>query len=332
MSLYNYISVIGGLAFFLFGMTVLSSSLKKVAGERLEAVLQKMTGSPVKGLLFGAIITIAMQSSSALTVMLVGLVNSGIMTLTQTVGIIMGSNIGTTLTAWILSLSGLETDNILLLMLKPAYFAPVLALIGVFFIMAGKDQHRKNIGYVMAGFSVLMQGMNWMSEALSPLAEMPEFTNILTAFQNPILGVLVGTVFTGVIQSSAASVGVLQALSLTGNVSYGVAIPIIMGQNIGTCVTALLSSVGVSKNAKRVALIHVSFNVIGTVIGLIIYLICGWVFRLHFLDEMISPFAIAVFHSVFNVASTIILLPFSKQLVQLAEWLKKDDEKEAILS
>lgn len=328
MSLYNYISVIGGLAFFLFGMTILSSGLRKIAGDRLENVLQKMTDHPLKGLIFGAMITIAMQSSSALTVMLVGLVNSGIMTLAQTVGIIMGSNIGTTLTAWILSLSGVKTDNVLLLMLKPEYFAPVLALVGVVFIMGGKEQKRKNLGYVLVGFAILMHGMEMMSDSLSPLAEMPEFTSILTTFKNPLLGVLIGMAFTGIIQSSAASVGVLQALSITGHISYGVAIPIIMGQNIGTCVTALISSVGVSKNAKRVSVIHVSFNVIGTMIGLIVYLICERVVQLSALDEIITPFAIAGFHSVFNVVTTLVLLPFTKQLVYLAEHLIKEDDTE----
>ena len=247
----------------------------------------------MKGLLFGAMITIAMQSSSALTVMLVGLVNSGIMSLAQTVGIIMGSNIGTTLTAWILSLSGVKTDNVLLLMLKPEYFSPIIALIGVILVMGGKEQNRKNLGFVLVGFAVLMHGMEWMSDSLSPLADMPEFTSILTAFSNPLFGVVIGAVFTGVIQSSAASVGVLQALSLTGHISYGVAIPIIMGQNIGTCVTALISSVGVSKNAKRVSVIHVSFNVIGTAIGLIIYLFCEYALQLPIFDKMITPFAIA---------------------------------------
>ncbi len=325
MGFHNLISVIGGLAFFLFGMNVLSSGLKKVAGEKLEAILQKMTDHPVKGLVLGAIITIAMQSSSALTVMLVGLVNSGIMTLDQTVGIIMGSNIGTTLTAWILSLSGMETDNLLLAMMKPENFSPILALFGVILIMAAREQSRKDVGHVMVGFAILMQGMEMMSDSLAPLASVPEFTSILTAFKNPFLGVVIGMLFTGIIQSSAASVGVLQALSLTGHVTYAIAIPIIMGQNIGTCVTALLSSFGVSKNAKRVSIIHVSFNAIGTLIGLVIYLFCAWVLRLAVLDEMITPFAIAAFHSVFNILTTLILLPFSKHLVRIARRVVRDD-------
>ena len=330
MSIYSLIAVIGGLAFFLFGMNVLSSGLKKVAGDRLENVLQKMTDHPMKGLLFGAIITVAMQSSSALTVMLVGLVNSGIMTLGQTVGIIMGSNIGTTLTAWLLSLSGVQTDNVMLAMMKPENFSPLLALVGVVLMMAAKSQKNKDLGSVLIGFAILMHGMEWMSDSLSPLAEVPEFTGILTAFRNPFLGVLIGTVFTGVIQSSAASVGVLQALSLTGQISYGVAIPIIMGQNIGTCVTALLSSIGVSKNAKRVSVIHVSFNLIGTAIGLIIYLICDYAIGLAILDTSITPFAIAAFHSIFNVTTTLILLPFTKQLVRIAESVVKEDGAEEI--
>ena len=330
MDMYSLVSIIGGLAFFLFGMNIMSSGLKRVAGDRLESVLQKMTDSPIKGLIFGAAITIAMQSSSALTVMLVGLVNSGIMSLLQTVGIIMGSNIGTTLTPWLLSLSGVKTDNPVLLMMKPEYFSPIIALIGVLLIMGGKKQKHKDVGFVLVGFAVLIHGMEWMSDALSPLAEMPEFTGILTAFRNPLLGVVIGTVFTGIIQSSAASVGVLQALSLTGHITYGVAIPIIMGQNIGTCVTALISSFGVSKNAKRVSVIHISFNMIGTAIGLIIYLFCEWVLGLQVFDETITPFAIACFHSAFNVLTTIVLLPFSKSLVALAEHLIKEDGKEEV--
>lgn len=326
MTFFNIIAMVGGLAFFLFGMNVLSTGLKKVAGNQLETVLQKMTDFPIKGLFLGIIITILMQSSSALTVMLVGLVNSGIMSLAQTVGIIMGSNIGTTLTAWILSLSGLETDNILLAMMKPTNFAPIVAIIGVVLIMAAKEQRKKDIGSVLVGFAILMHGMEVMSDSLAPLADMPEFANMLTAFNNPLLGVLMGTAFTAVIQSSAASVGVLQALSLTGAVSYGIAIPIIMGQNIGTCVTALLSSIGVSKNAKRVSVIHISFNLLGTAIGLVIYGVCSSLFHLPILQEAITPFAIAAFHSVFNVATTLILLPFTRQLVRIAENVIKDDE------
>ena len=251
MDIYSIITLCGGLAFFLFGMHVMSGSLEKVAGGKLEGILKTLTSNPGKSLVLGAVITIAIQSSSALTVMLVGLVNSGIMDLSQTVGVIMGSNVGTTLTAWILGLNGLKTDNFFLSMLKPENFSPIIALIGVIMIMGAKSAKKRDVGTIMVGFSVLMFGMDLMSDSVAPLANMPEFTSILTAFNNPILGVLIGTVFTGIIQSSAASVGVLQALSLTGSITYGMAIPIIMGQNIGTCVTALLSSIGVNKMLKR---------------------------------------------------------------------------------
>ena len=297
MNIYSILQLCGGLAFFLFGMHVMSGSLEKLAGGNLQKILKEVTSNPIKSLFFGAIVTIAIQSSSALTVMLVGLVNSGIMELAQTVGVIMGSNIGTTLTAWILSLSGIESDNLFISMLKPENFSPIIALIGVIMIMGSKKEKRKDVGIIMAGFAVLMYGMQLMSGAVSPLADMPEFTGLLTTFNNPFLGVLVGAVFTGVIQSSAASVGVLQALAMTGAISYSMAIPIIMGQNIGTCVTALLSSIGVNKNAKRVSIIHIS----------------------------ITPVMIAVFHSIFNIATTIILLPFSNTLVKIAKKLVTTD-------
>ena len=231
-----------------------------MAGGKLERILKRMTSSPLKSLLLGAGITIAIQSSSAMTVMLVGLVNSGIMQLEQTVGVIMGSNIGTTLTAWILSLAGIESENVWLKLLKPENFAPIIALVGIILLMAAKEKRKKDIGVICIGFSILMYGMELMSGAVSPIAEIPEFQHLLTAFKNPLLGVLVGAVFTGVIQSSAASVGILQALSMTGSITCSMAFPVIMGQNIGTCVTALLSSFGVNKNAKRVAAIHMSFN------------------------------------------------------------------------
>lgn len=319
MNIYSILQLCGGLAFFLFGMHVMSGSLEKLAGGNLQKILKGLTSNPAKSLFFGAVITIAIQSSSALTVMLVGLVNSGIMELGQTVGVIMGSNIGTTLTAWILSLSGIQSESIFISLLKPENFSPIVALIGVIMIMGAKSEKKKDAGVIMAGFAVLMYGMQLMSGAVSPLADMPEFTSILTTFNNPLIGVLTGAVFTGVIQSSAASVGVLQALAMTGAISYGMAIPIIMGQNIGTCVTALLSSIGVSKNAKRVSVIHVSFNVFGTIIGLIIYYILRYGAGLSIFDGSISAFAIAGFHSVFNVATTIILIPFGKYLVKIAQ-------------
>ena len=274
MDLFSFIMLGGGLAFFLYGMNVMSSGLERMAGGKLEGALRRMTSSLWKSLALGAGITIAIQSSSAMTVMLVGLVNSGIMDISQTVGVIMGSNIGTTLTAWLLSLVGLETSNVALKLLKPEHFSLIFALVGAIMIMMGKKQRQKDIGSIFVGFAVLMYGMKLMSNAVSPLADSPQFASLLTAFENPILGVLVGAVFTGIIQSSAASVGVLQALALTGSITYGMAIPIIMGQNIGTCVTALISSIGVSRNAKKVAIIHISFNLIGTVVLLAIYLIC----------------------------------------------------------
>lgn len=334
MNIYSIITLCGGLAFFLFGMHVMSGSLEKVAGGKLEDILKTLTSNPGKSLMLGAVITIAIQSSSALTVMLVGLVNSGIMSLSQTVGVIMGSNVGTTLTAWILGLNGLKTDNIFLSMLKPENFSPIIALIGVIMIMGAKSAKKRDVGTIMVGFAILMFGMELMSDSVAPLADMPEFTNILTAFKNPLLGVLIGTVFTGIIQSSAASVGVLQALSLTGSITYGMAIPIIMGQNIGTCVTALLSSIGVNKNAKKVSVIHISFNLIGTIIGLIVYFIAKDLIRFDGFDNAISSFAVAGFHSVFNIATTIILIPFSKKLVDLANLVIKEtgsEEKTVLL-
>ena len=258
MDIFSLFTLCGGLAFFLYGMNVMSKSLEKMAGGKLERLLKKMTSNPLKSLLLGAGITIAIQSSSAMTVMLVGLVNSGVMDLGQTIGIIMGSNIGTTLTPWILSLSGLEGDNFWLKLLKPENFSPVVALIGIILIMGSKKQRKQDVGRIMVGFAILMYGMELMKDAVSPLADMPEFSQILTAFNNPLVGVLVGAAFTGLIQSSAASVGILQALALTGSITFGMAMPIIMGQNIGTCVTALISSIGVSRNAKRVSAVPVS--------------------------------------------------------------------------
>ena len=328
MNIYSIFTLCGGLAFFLFGMHVMSGSLEKVAGGKLEDILKTLTSNPGKSLILGAVITIAIQSSSALTVMLVGLVNSGIMSLSQTVGVIMGSNVGTTLTAWILGLNGLKTDNIFLSMLKPENFSPIIALIGVIMIMGAKSAKKRDVGTIMVGFAILMFGMELMSDAVAPLADMPEFTNILTAFKNPLLGVLIGTIFTGIIQSSAASVGVLQALSLTGSITYAMAIPIIMGQNIGTCVTALLSSIGVNKNAKKVSVIHISFNLIGTIIGLIVYFIAKDLIRFDGFDSAISSFAVAGFHSVFNIATTLILIPFSGLLVKLANLVIKETGKE----
>ena len=319
MNIFSLFTLCGGLAFFLYGMTVMSKSLEKMAGGRLERLLKRMTSTPIKSLLLGAGITIAIQSSSAMTVMLVGLVNSGVMELGQTIGVIMGSNIGTTLTAWLLSLTGIESESFFVNFLKPKNFSPLLALAGILLIMGSKKQRRRDVGRVMMGFSILMYGMELMSGAVAPLADMPEFADLMTAFTNPLLGVLVGAAFTGIIQSSAASVGILQALAMTGSVTYGMAIPIIMGQNIGTCVTALISSIGVSRNAKRVSVIHISFNLIGTAVGLIV--LCGGnaLFGFPFLSNSVNAVGIALCHTIFNVCTTILLLPFTRQL----EWLAK---------
>ncbi|MCI9578766.1 MAG: Na/Pi cotransporter family protein [Oscillibacter sp.] len=327
MDIFSLFTLCGGLAFFLYGMTTMSKSLEKMAGGRLERLLKRMTSNPMKGLLLGAGITIAVQSSSAVTVMLVGLVNSGVMELGQTIGVIMGSNVGTTLTAWILSLTGIESESVLLNLLKPENFSPLFALAGILLIMGSKRQRRRDIGRILIGFAILMSGMEMMKNSVSPLAEMPGFSDLLTAFRNPLLGVAVGAVFTGVIQSSAASVGILQALALTGSITYGVAIPIIMGQNIGTCVTALISSIGVSRGAKRVSVIHIAFNIIGTAIGLILF--CGGdlLFHFPFMDSAVGAVGVALCHTVFNIGTTALLLPFSRQLEWLARAAVKEEDK-----
>ena len=328
MSVFNIITLLGGLALFLFGMSVMSNALEKTAGGKLEKILQKMTDKPIKALLLGAAITATIQSSSAVTVMLVGLVNSGIMQLGQSVGVIMGSNIGTTITAWILSLAGIESDNFFVSLLKPSSFSPIIAFIGIIMMMTSKKTRSKDIGSICMGFAVLMFGMELMSDSMAPLAEMEEFRNIMVMFNNPLLGLIVGIVMTAVIQSSSATVGILQALSLTGGLSYGMAIPLIMGQNIGTCVTALISSVGVSKNAKRVAVIHIYFNLIGTAVLLSLFYGFNAFLDFPFVEKAIAPAGIAIVHSIFNVATTIILFPFGKQLEKLAVKTVKDKEAE----
>jgi len=326
MDIFSIFSLLGGLAFFLYGMNVMSGGLEKTSNGTLNSNLKKVTKNRFVALIFGAGMTVAVQSSSAVTVMLVGLVNSGILEFGQTIGVMMGSNVGTTLTAWILSLAGIDSDVFWLELLKPANFSPLFALVGIILLMVCKKQKAKSIGEVLIGFAILMFGMNVMSDAMKPLAEMPEFGQLLTAFRNPILAVLVGAVFTGVIQSSAASVAILQALSMTGGVTYGMAIPIIMGQNIGTCVTALISSIGVSRNAKKVAVVHLSFNLIGTTICLIPFCIYDAIAPA-FGNMEISPFMIAICHSIFNVVTTAILLPFIKQLEWLANKIIPDTGK-----
>lgn len=321
------IELFGGLAFFLYGMNVMSSGLEKMAKGKLEKTLIGVTSKPFLALVFGAGITIAIQSSSALTVMLVGLVNSGLLQFGQTIGVLMGSNIGTTLTAWILSLAGLEGGNIFLDLLKPKNFSLIFAFVGVIMIMAGKKQKQKNIGAIFVGFAVLMFGMNLMSDAMEPLTEKPAFTSLLTAFENPFIAVLFGAVFTGVIQSSAASVGILQTAAVAASgVTYRMAIPIIMGQNIGTCITAVISSIGVSRNAKKVAVVHLAFNILGSLIFLIPFCILSYAIDFSMLDRKISPFEIAIVHSLFNISTTAILFPFAKQLEKLANKLVPENE------
>lgn len=332
MDIFNLFTLLGGLAFFLYGMNVMSSGLEKMVGGKLERVLKSMTSNKLKSLFLGAVITIAIQSSSAMTVMLVGLVNSGIMELSQTVGVIMGSNIGTTLTAWILSAAGIESDNFFMRMLKPESFAPVLALVGVLLMMACKQGKKRDIGSILVGFSVLMTGMTLMSGSVSGLADLPVFQDILVMFKNPLAGVLLGAVITGIIQSSAASVGILQSLSMTGSITFGMALPIIMGQNIGTCVTSLISSIGTNKNAKRVTAVHIYFNVLGTIICLSAFYALNALFHFDFVNRPINTLGIAVVHSLFNVITTVILLPFSKQLEKLATvTIREKSTKEELL-
>ena len=319
MDIFSILTLIGGLAFFLFGISLMSSGLEKIAGGKLEQLLKKMTSNPVKSFALGAFITSVIQSSSAVTVMLVGLVNSGIMNLSQTVTVIMGANVGTTITAWILSLTAIqESAGWFFKILKPESFSPVLAFIGVCMIMISKNNRRKNTGSVLMGFAILMFGMELMSGAMAPLADVPQFKNMMTAFSNPILGLIAGIVITMVIQSSSASVGILQALSLSGSVTWGVAIPIILGQNIGTCISAILASIGVSTNARRVAGVHIIFNILGVCIYLPILLFIQTFFNLKFFNTNINPFGIAIFHTIFNISAAFILFPFAKLIEKLA--------------
>ncbi|HRU98599.1 MAG TPA: Na/Pi cotransporter family protein [Ruminococcus sp.] len=327
-SIFNIFTLLGGLAFFLYGMNVMSTGLEKLTGGKLEVALKKMTSNKFKAILLGMGVTIAIQSSSAMTVMLVGFVNSGIMSLEQTIGVCFGSDIGTTLTAWILSLAGVDGKNPFVKMLKPSSFAPLVALIGVILIMGAKKNKKKDIGRILVGFAIIMTGMTLMSDSVAPLADSPEFQRILTAFHNPILGVLVGAGFTGIIQSSAASVGILQAFSQTGALTYGMALPIIMGLNIGTCITALISSIGVNKNAKRVACIHILIKVLGTLILLPVAMILQHIVQLSIFSQTVGYVGIAAMHSIFNIATTIILLPFTKQLVALSKIIIRDGKNE----
>lgn len=328
MDFFNFLTMVGGLALFLYGMNLLGEGLSQMSGGRLERILEKLTNNPLKAVVVGAGVTAVIQSSSATTVMVVGFVNSGIMKLEQAVGIIMGANVGTTITSWILSLVGLDSDNFFIRMLKPTSFSPLFAIFGVGILMFSHRDKFKNAAAILVGFAILMFGMDTMSKAVEPLAQVPEFTGILTRFSNPILGMLAGLVLTAVIQSSSASVGILQALCITGAVGYSAAIPIIMGQNIGTCVTAMISSIGASKNAKRAALVHLYFNVIGTVLFMIVFYSLNAVQPFSFMDEPANAVGIAVIHSLFNVTATVCLLPFSKLLVKLACLTVKTEDKQ----
>ena len=327
MDIFDALEMIGGLCLFLFGMNIMGQALERRAGSRLRTTLGKMTGKTMTGFLTGLVVTAVIQSSSATTVMVVGFVNSGLMTLKQAIGVIMGANIGTTVTAWLLSLGGISGDAVWVQLLKPTSFTPVLALIGIIMYMFSKDSRKNDTGMILLGFATLMFGMDTMSGAVSGLREVPAFRQLFVAFTNPLLGVLAGAALTAIIQSSSASVGILQALALSGQVSYAAAIPIIMGQNIGTCVTALISSVGTSRNAKRAAIVHLSFNVIGTVVWLTVFCIVRAVAAPAILGESATMYGIAIAHTAFNVACTALLLPASGLLEKLAIRLVPDGKK-----
>ncbi len=329
-TIFNFLAMMGGLAMFLFGMSHMGDALERLSSGKLESMLEKLTNNKIKAVALGAAVTAIIQSSSAVTVTLVGFVNSGVMKLGQAVPIIMGSNIGTTITAWLLSLVGIESSNIFVSMLKPTSFSPILGIIGAAMVMFAKNEKKKTTGGIFLGFVVMMYGMNAMGDAMDPLANDPNFQQILTMFENPLLGVLTGAVLTGVIQSSAASVGILQMLALTGTISYGAAIPIIMGQNIGTCVTALISCIGANKNARRTAMVHFYFNVMGTVLFMILYFVGRYALSIALFEQAIGAAEIAIVHSIFNIASTLVLLPFSKMLEKLACLTVRDREEETV--
>ena len=330
MDFFSILTLLGGLAMFLYGMQVMGDGLAKVSGGKLEQILENLTSSKWKAVLLGMCVTAVIQSSSATTVMVVGFVNSGIMKLTQAVGIIMGANIGTTITSWILSLTGIESSNFFISLLKPSSFSPILALVGIVLLTFTKSSRKKDVGTILLGFAVLMFGMESMSGAVKPLADVPEFTGLLLKFSNPVAGILAGTVLTAIIQSSSASVGILQALCMTGAVPYSSAFPIIMGQNIGTCVTALLSAIGANKNAKRAAMIHLYFNLIGTVVFMVLFYMINAAVHFPFMAQMATPATIAITHSVFNITATLVWLPFSNLLVKLACLTIRDDKVDEV--
>ncbi len=328
MDFFSILKMLGGLALFLYGMHVLGEGLSKASGGRMEQILERLTSGRLRAVFLGAAVTAVIQSSSATTVMVVGFVNSGIMKLSSAIGIIMGANIGTTVTSWLLSLSGIEDGNFWVQMLKPSSFSPILAIIGVMLLLFSKKDSRRNIAMIFVGFAVLMFGMDTMSGAVKPLADVPEFANLLLMFQNPFLGILAGALLTAILQSSSASVGILQALCATGSVSYATALPIILGQNIGTCVTALLSSVGTTKNARRAAIVHLYFNLIGTAAFMVVFYGLHGIMDFPFIDWAAAPYGIAIAHSAFNIFATCLLLPFSNQLERLAYLTIKEDASE----
>ncbi len=326
MTIFDALSMVGGLALFLYGMHIMGEGLSKASGGKLESFLEKLTSNRLKAVLVGCGVTAIIQSSSATTVMVVGFVNSGIMKLSQAVGIIMGANIGTTATAWLLSLSSIDGSSFFVQLLKPANFSPILAVIGVIFIMFTKSEKKKDVALILIGFAILMTGMDTMSAAVEPLKDVPEFTNMLTMFSNPILGLLAGAILTAIIQSSSASVGILQALCVTGAIGFSTALPIIMGQNIGTCVTAMISSIGASKNARRTALVHLYFNIVGTIIFMLGFYAINAAVQFPFMNEPIDAAGIATIHTIFNIVATCILLPFADVLVKLATMSIPDDK------
>ena len=324
MDFFNVLTLLGGLALFLFGMEVMGKSLEKSAGNRLKIILAKLTSNPIKGFLLGLVVTCIIQSSSATTVMVVGFVNSGVMLLEQSINIIIGANVGTAVTSWLLSLTGIESSNFVLKLFKPDSLAPICGVIGILMYMGSKKQRKKDFGMIFLGFAALMFGMEIMSDAVKPLAEMESFKNLLVMYFNPILGVILGTVVTAIIQSSSASVGILQALSMTGAITFSTAIPIIVGQNIGTCVTALISSTGATRDARRASMIHLYFNVLGGIVWMGLFYLADAFINFAFMDAYVNPLMIAVVHTVFKVLCTALFLPLNKHLLKLASLTVKE--------
>ncbi len=327
MDLFDALSLIGGLCLFLFGMYVLGETLEHSAGQKLQTALARITDGRVVGFLTGLGVTAVIQSSSATTVMVVGFVNSGLLTLRQAIHVIMGANVGTTVTAWLLSLTGIESSNILLRLCKPTSFTPILALIGIILLFSGKEGRKKDVGISLLGFATLMSGMTAMSDSVKELADVPAFQNLFVQFENPLFGVLAGALLTAIIQSSSASVGILQALSVTGQVSFAAAIPIIMGQNIGTCVTALLASLGTGKNARRAAVVHLAFNVLGTTLCLVLFLLIKFFLQPVWLSSSVTPLDVALSHTIFNLFCTLVLFPMTGLLEKTALRLVPDSAK-----